>query len=86
MGLVIALWSPVLPAYVTELAEDIDPSLVPMSAGVLGLIRSMITLPAPLIGGYLFDIAPNILFATVAALLVLETLLLLKLPKPRREA
>jgi len=76
MGFTISFWGPIASAYVTEKAEELSKDLIPMTVGVWGLLTSLSRMPGGVIGGFIYDINPHLLFETAAALLIVVTLLI----------
>ena len=85
MGLVICFWGPITTAYISEIGENVSPSIVPLTIGAWSFITSLARLPAGLLGGYIFDVlGPRALFRFVLAMVIGEIFLLATLSEPRK--
>ncbi|RLE89311.1 MAG: hypothetical protein DRJ46_04885 [Thermoprotei archaeon] len=85
MGLVICFWGPITTAYISEIGENMSPSIVPLTIGAWSFITSLARLPAGLLGGYIFDVlGPRALFRLVLAMVIGEIFLLATLSEPRK--
>jgi len=79
LALIITFWGPLAGTLITELAEEVDKSLVPSAISAWSSLRQVIRIPASVLGGLLFDIDPKLPFKIVIALLLILTILLITL-------
>jgi len=74
MGFTISFWGPIASAYVTEKAEELSKDLIPITVGVWGFLTSLSRMPGGVIGGFIYDFNPYLLFEVAITLLTIVTL------------
>jgi len=77
MGFVMSFWGPISTAYITERGEEISKDLIPIALGVRGFLTGLARAPGGMIGGFLYDISPILLFETALTLITFSSLLIL---------
>lgn len=77
LGFTISLWDPIAIAYITEKSEEISSEIIPIAIGVNSFLTGLARTPGSIIGGFLYDISPKLLFEVVFLLVLIASILIL---------